>query len=182
MLNEKREITKTGRYVLSYNVPDIELKGDNVELCLDWVNKVIVDEIIGETIILVKHETTHDDLEGINIGDKLDMKMKYLSVYKDNQDNFTQEREYKDMYLIYDYHTDMYCWTDMVKVFSNVKEPRNLDKIIKRDEQDQLKNTIHKLKPDNAYKIESELKDLNTNINIFAKELIKTMERVDKQI
>jgi len=170
---------RTGRYVKGLNAPIIHFKNENIDFTMDWINKTIVDESIGEQIVLIKHQTTDDNLENIKVEDKVDMILDYSAIDRDYTDReFSKKQLYKNMYLINMYYTNNCSITDTVRIFSNVKEPKNLDRVMRRDEQEQSRNTIYKLKPNTVtYNVNSDFKDLNVDIKKFTEDLTKITKR-----
>lgn len=172
---QEREKTETERYVIGYDVPIIKFKNEHNNFDMAWANKVMIDENINGKTILIKHETTHNKLEGLGIGEKIDIILKYTSKERDTGQNFISEYEYKDMYLVDNYQTYNNSITDTVKIFSNVQDLINLERIIKREEQEQLKNTLYKIKR-SGDSIAFNIKDLQlttSEITNLFKELLK---------
>jgi hypothetical protein len=170
---------KTNKYVLGVNVPIIKFDLGKTGFIMDWANKVMIDENINETLILIKHDVTHNNLENIEIGQIINMSFEYVSTSRDDDKMFKTNKIYKQMYLVDKYHTDIYFTSDMVKIFSDVSNPKNLERIIKREEQEQLRNTIYKLKPsnNNTYNVSCEIKDIGIDAEKFINKFVETAEK-----
>lgn len=169
---------KTNRYVLGVNTPIVYFDLGNSGFKMDWATKVMVEENKDELLVLIKHETTSNDLENIEIGQSIDMVFEYLSKSLDDSSVFSTKKGYKNMHLISKYHTDIHYDTDMIKIFSSKRDSNNIDRIIRRDEQEQLRNTTYKLKPNSVtYNVNCDLKDLKLDVEKFTDEITKIAKR-----
>jgi len=155
-------------------------KFDKEEFKITWQNKVMIDKNWNSTIILVKTVTTNDDLEKINIGDIFDLELKFAIKNTINNKLDIRYNKYKLMYFVKELriHTGD-TLIDTVRIFTDNKDDLDgIDSIITREENQQLRNTMYKLRPNNVtYNVNCDFNDLNTNAEKFIEEISKITER-----
>lgn len=166
-------------------VPDIKIiNKDGDTYTIKTQVKVLRDETVNENIILLKYVSTTERLNSILvIGNKfiLELGRPIMSMEMESIDIKNEKLE--DMYLVNRFTSRNTNGnnSDFVLVFSSDCESGRFNRLLEKEEKEQLNNTIYKVRPNDIYKIEVKLQNINDTMKNTEKAFEKMIDKVTKE-
>jgi|GEM_PF-4155532 len=165
-------------------VPDIKLT-DSIgsTYTIRTQVKVLRDETIDERIILLKYVSTTEGLDSMLETGKLfilELDRPIMSMSAEMIEIKNEKLE--NMYLVNKYTSrntnGNNC--DFILVFSSNLESGRFNRLLEKEEKEQLNNTIYKVKPNDTYKVEVKLEKINDTMKLTEQTIRKIMEEAKK--